>query len=317
MESTRTFQTSIIVSDPISFTSDKANIYDTIYAKFMNVCYQGIYITNILSINEVSPCFVENILIPGEGKINVSFTISGLKYARGDVLSGVIVQKMEGGILCGKFGTHANVNIIPYNQAHKQIILKEDNIICIIVDDVLFNPFSTITVSGRLLAPENTFETYYVNGELRKDDFVQINKLIGAIEIELETRVMNDILKFLEITYHSYKINKDSIEKYDSYEGPKFDSKKYINIIEALKKPDFSAIGTWSRPLDIPRTSPYVCKSNEELSLITPPNVAIISLLMHIFTWLKTINEQSRIFTDDLINTNLHVWKELRLAKLI
>ncbi len=297
---------SIHVEDSITFCSDiQANIMSYLKNKYLNVCFQGIYIMNIVNIVKTSGCIINNLSKCGEGLINVEFAVSGLKYAKGDIISGIVIQKADG-IICGQYGNIANVNIIPFIQVkgnNVPLSLKENTIVAVIVENAQHTPFGKVDISAKLLVPELSFTTYYVNGELKRDDFIHINKLILAIENEMAIRPDDKKMEFLERVYYY----KDEDIK---------NTKDYTNIIEELKSENFSSVGEWSRPLEICRSSPYVRREKlTKASLYTPPNVAICSILLNILNWLKTMREQHTIFTEELIKSNTSLWKLIKHTK--
>lgn len=303
-------ETSIPITDALLFIRDKdVHINNYLNTEYVGKCAPCGYITQINKILRVSKCVYNNLTNDANAAVNVQFEVSCINFGNGDILTNVLISKNLNGLLMGHYNKIANVCIsskITIKGRQYQLVFNENTIVCITVDKCNLTPKSRATIVGKILIPDTSFETYYIAKDLSESDWVEINRLIEMIEIEYGIREKTKNMLALEHFYYSIKSETDAAE-IDGWYGPNFNTKKYLNIISHLKAKK-SVVGTWCRPLDIVRSSPFVDYSSETMPFSTPAKVAIVKMLLQINTWARIMNEQHLVFDQKLFESNKQLW---------
>lgn len=302
--------TSIFITDAIVFMRDKEiTIMDQLKKEYENKCCKYGYVTNINKIIKISACVYDNSTNDANANVNVQFEVSCITFAQGDILTNVIITKNITQLILGRYNDIANVNIsskvLTKGRQH-QIMFNENTTVCVAVDFCSYSPKQKATISGKLLVPDTTFETYYIEHDLSESDRREVVKLIELVEYEYSKRAKDKNMLALEHFYYSLKSNTEGVET-DGWYGPKFDFSKYINFIDHLKSGK-SLIGTWCRPLEIVRSSPFVDFSPEKQTFTTPVKIAIAKILLQMSTWARIMNEQHRVFDHKIFENNKQLW---------
>ena len=290
------------IIDPISFAANKNDfILKRLNTEYVNLCYQGYLILEIKNF-KASDIYIATTNNNAYGYVNVKFIANVLKYAANDILVGVVAFA-DNSFVGGKYKDYMNIvikqsiyngTIIDFTPDKNNI---DKNIVSIKAESVIHGAKSKVSVCGFLLLPDQIEEIYCINDEI--SDMKPIMKLINDIEFEFEQRTKLDKIQL----FYPYKFSSQpTFTKIDNWVGFEFKINHLKNLIEEIKDPNFSAIGTWSRPLIIHRSSPFVYHKDTltEDIVITPANIALTSLLINIYTWLKCIREHCDIPFDNL-----------------
>ena len=303
-------ETSIPITDALLFIRDKdVHINNYLNTEYVGKCAPCGYITQINKILRISKCIYNNLTNDANANINVQFEVSCINFGSGDILTNILISKNLNGLLMGHYNKIANVCIsskITIKGKQYQLVFNENTIVCASVEKSFLTPKSRATIHGKILVPDTSFETYYIAKDLLENDWVEIERLLEMIEIEYSKREKTKNMLALEHFYYSIKSEANAFE-IDGWYGPEFKTSKYKNLLAYLKDKK-SVIGTWCRPLNIVRSSPFVDHSPETMPFITPAKVAITKMLLQIYTWARVMNEQHLVFDQKLFESNKQLW---------
>lgn len=317
------FEVTINVSNPINFcTNKKQHIITELNNIYVNKCYMGSYIINIIDILQSSSCRIVNTNSSGNGIVDVRFLANVFILNSWDILIGVEVEKNQS-LLVGKYkkpNLTMDVTFKPTNIQSNALVIGQLTPIRVI--KAIHKPKeSKIAVAAVLLTCDRKAVTYRVKGEVAKSAVPEIQLLFANISNELKLRknIKRETLMFFESLVYSYRNMPSATEPVpfgdDQWIGPKVNITNPINLFDTLSN---DLTGFWSRPLEICRSSPLLSVSHEKPTeyVLTAPHLMIIEFAKHILTFLTAIREFSEVYTPDLISSHENIWNMMRHAQL-
>lgn len=319
----KVFEVTININNPINFCTNKLHHTLTeLNNIYVNKCYMGSYIIDIISILQISSCKIVNTNSSANGIIDVKFLANVFILNSWDILIGVEVDKTQS-LIVGKYkkpNLIIDVTFKPTNIQANSLMVGQLTPVRII--KAIHKPKeSRIAIAAVLLTCDRKAITYRVKGEISKTAIPEIMLLFNNIKEELNLRstIKIESIMFFESLVYSYrKMSNDTerIEFDDVYwEGPKTNITDRINIFNTL---NIDLTGFWSRPLGICRSSPLITVSQEKPVeyVLTAPHLMIIELAKNMLTFLVAIREFNEIYTPDLIVSHENIWNMMRHAQL-
>jgi len=282
------------------------NVLALANAKYGKRCFKGYYLIEALEIKQISRVYV----IKAGARVDALIKFSVKQYAVGDVFPKVTIENKQT-VMTFNYNNYINgslQNTVSVRDKETKISFLNPSVMITSVEHLPMEP--NVTVVTKLLIPDFDEHVFHVDSELTAADMPKIDFLIGLIREEHRRRSElnaddRKVLDRLELVFYPRAIK--PTERSPDYPG--FESIKQpscINLLEhlAAKK---STVGTWSRSISLFRSSPLVEKLPlEKDHIITPPAVAILSLLHNMYSWLKIIRQHQEVYdvkTIDLPNT--------------
>lgn len=321
----KVFEVTLNITNPINFcTNKKSHILTELSNIYVNKCYLGSYILEILEILQSSSCRIVNTNSSGNGIIDVKFLANVYILNSWDILIGVEVEKNQSLIV----GNYKKSNLIidvtfkPTNiQANS---LTVGQLVPIrVVKAMHKSKESKIAVAAVLLTCDRKIIHYRVKGEISKTHLPEIQMLFDNISEELNHRsiIKKESLLFFESLVYSYKTISKIFEKIqcgqENWEGPKHNvTGNIINIFDTLST---DLTGFWSRPLGICRSSPLLVLTQEKPSeyVLTAPHLMIIEFAKNILTFLIAIREFNEVYTTpEQLVQHENIWNMMRHSQI-
>lgn len=318
------FEVTLNITNPINFcTNKKAHILIELNNIYVNKCYMGSYIIEIIDILQSSSCRIVNTNSSGNGIIDVKFLANVFILNSWDILIGVEVEKNQS-LIVGKYkkpNLTIDVTFKPTNiQANS---LSVGQLVPVRVVKAIHKPKeSKIAVAAVLLTCDRKAVAFRVKGEIAKSAMPEIQMLFDNIIEELEHRqsINKETVMFFESLLYSYR-NVPTVSEVIpfgkvNWEGPKTNtSGTIVNLFDMLT---MDLTGFWTRPLTICRSSPLLTVTQEKPAeyILTAPHLMIIEFAKNILTFLIAIREFSEVYTPDRIVSHENIWNMLRHAQL-
>jgi hypothetical protein len=320
------YEVSIEINNPINFCANKTqHILTELNNIYVNKCYLGAFIINIIDILQSSSCKLITTNSSGNGIIDVKFSALVFIVSAWDIVIGVKIEKTQS-LIIGKYNKNNLIINVTFKPTYIQSqSLHINQLVPIRVIKPLHKSFdNNISVAAVLLTCDKKSIYYRVKGEVSKNTIPEIKFLFDKIIDELKLRIDIDIKKimFFESLLYSYKNMNTTTEKIKVnniyWEGPKIDSslEKYINIFDML---NIDLTGFWSRPLNICRSSPLLQVSQEKPIeyILTAPHLMIIDIAKNILTFLTAIREFTEVYsTQELLSSHENIWNIMRNAQI-
>lgn len=321
----KVFEVTINISNPINFcTNKKQHIITELNNIYVNKCYMGSYIIDIIDVLQSSSCRIVNTNSSGNGIIDVKFLANVFILNSWDILIGIEVEKNQS-LIVGKYkkpNLTIDVTFKPTNIQANSLTIGQ--LVPVRVVKAIHKPKeSRIAVAAVLLTCDRKAIAYRVKGEIAKSAIPEIQLLFNNIseELKLRSNIKKEIVMFFESLVYSYRNMSKSTEKItfgDTFwEGPKnnISNSNPINLFDTL---NMDLTGFWSRPLGICRSSPLLILSQEKPIeyILTAPHLMIIELAKNILTFLIAIREFSETYTPELITSHENIWNMMRYSQL-
>ncbi len=320
------FEVTLNINNPINFcTNKKHHILTELNNIYVNKCYMGSYIIDIIDILQSSSCKIVNTNSSGNGLIDVKFIAHVFILSAWDILVGVEIEKNQSLIV----GKYKNLNLTidvafkPTNLQSNSLLIGQ--LVPVRVIKSIHKPKENkISVAAILLTCDKKIVNYRVKGEIIKSAIPEIQMLFNNIfeELSLRSQISMEKNLLFESLLFSYKNMPKENEKIkcgnEFWEGPKYmtTTKTVVNIFDTLT---MDLTGFWSRPLDICRSSPLLTVSQEKPNeyVLTAPHLMIIEFAKNILTFLTAIRDFGEIYnTPDKIKNHENIWNIMRQSQL-
>lgn len=273
----KSISTTIEVKDPIAFASGgEASLLGVLRGKFVGKCFQRCFILSVDKVEEKS--LIRIVKHSGEGSVDVRFSATVSIFEPWEILFPVeIVSSSQ--ILMGKYkkdNCAADVAVLPSNGVEAVAVGQKVPVRIIAAEHT---PMQSISIVGSVLTCDKATPVYSVKGSLKPSDI--LSSLYADINKELALRASLDKEKLLKVESLIYAYNIDPVAceikcPKGSWLGPvMFAGTNYTNILEIVDKvieenTSVALSGTWSRPLNIFRSSPLVeVVENQEVDVST------------------------------------------------
>lgn len=321
----KVFEVTININNPINFCINKRqHVFTELNNIYVNKCYMGSYIIDIIDILQISSCRIINTNSSGNGIIDIKFLANVFILNTWDILIGVEVKKNQS-LIVGEYKKNnliIDVTFKPTNIHANSLTMGQFTPVRVIKS--IHKPKENrIAVAAVLLTCDKKALIYRVKGEISKSALPEIQLLFDNIitELKLRTNIDKDKLIFFESLIYSYKKMSKTLEKIsvnDIYwEGPKNNMIEH-NMVNIFDTVNMDLTGFWSRPLEICRSSPMLTVSQEKPTeyLLTAPHLMIIEFAKNILTFLVAIREFNEVYNDELISSHDNIWNMMRNTQL-
>lgn len=317
------FDVTLNIVNPINFcTNKKQHILIELNNLYVNKCYMGSYIMDIIDVLQSSTCRITNTNSSGNGSIDVKFSAKVFILNAWDILVGVKIEKNQS-LIVGKYENSNLIIDVTFKPTNIQASsLTVGQLIPVRVIKAIHKPRENkIAIAAVLLTCDRKVVTYRVKGEISKSALPEIQLLFNNIIDELKLRTMIDksIITFFESLIYSYRTMDSTSVKIDisdtHWEGPKTNILNTVNIFDTINS---DLTGFWSRPLQICRSSPLLVISQDKPTdyILTAPHLMIIEFAKNILIFLKAVRECSELYTPDIINSHENIWNMMRSVQL-
>ena len=315
MISERMYETTINVEHPCKFVSSDSNIKVRLEETFVNKCYYGSLILEILSINKTSMCRIITSNHNAMGTINVCFTAKVLNYKKGDIIPDAKIEIKAGQVIA----TSKYATITIEKSANTKILISGQTIPVIVEDKVLYNVnSSTINVLASILVPQTKFPVYHISGKLDSKIYNTVSNLIDKINQQ------TDKLKTQESKHFSSLLNSNLKTKPVSKKGGAAKIENNINIIKLIDKSKVETIelegyyqrdtslGPDSLILNVNEKPPT---NNEYINVTTV--VGIQELLYDCYAIREGIINMGEFYDKENMEQASNIWTLMKKSKLL
>lgn len=320
----KVFEVTLNITNPINFcTNKKQHILTELNNIYVNKCYMGSYIIDIIDVLQSSSCRIVNTNSTGNGIIDVKFLANVFILNSWDILIGVEVEKNQS-LIVGKYkkpNLTIDVTFKPTNIQSNSLTVGQ--LVPVRVVKAIHKPKeSKIAVAAVLLTCDRKAVAFRVKGEIAKSAIPEIQMLFDNITEELEHRksIKKETIMFFESLVYSFRNMSKTMEKVPfgkvDWEGPKHNvnGTTIVNLFDTLT---MDLTGFWTRPLGICRSSPLLTMSQEKPVeyILTAPHLMIIEFAKNILTFLIAIREFSEVYTPDRITSHENIWNMMRYSQ--
>ncbi len=339
----KTFTTSLLVKKSIEFCANKQMFaLEAIREIFEKKCFKGCYIVSIIGINKISNNYVVSGNLTADTEVDVEFTANIIIYGKGEVLTGVKIEKKEG-LIVGLYDKNDSNAIVVARPKDGTEVVNVGQTIPIRILQFGYPPFeSAISIIGTLFVCDRVNLIFQVNDKIQAKTREEINILSKMINDEYETRSSfdketADNARYFEELLYSYrgcekKINKTKVNKSCSVDigfvpfPNKVKSIKCLNIFDIIDNLESYQNKYIYRDLSIIRSSPYIsiAETISDFDTFTSPiiikeniNIIICQLLRNIYDFLKSINEMAVLYDDNLKKENENIFFAMEKMKLV
>ena len=309
MESIQIFEHTINVVSPCTFISDKtSNIMIELNNRFLNKCWNGFYITEILEIVKSSYCRIVSSHSNAMCIINVSFSAKTILYDKGCIISNITICISEGQV-CGKGD---NINIA-FSKSNNNKLLSNGQIIPVVLNDIIqYKPFmERVNALGTLLLPILETEIYYFSEDTKLYINSENNKFVFNDYVTKIKNQENDLKsknsKFFSNLLYSYdkEIKNSNKEDVD-----------IIDTIERAFKERVDITGYWSKNLaNSPDSVMYKkSKTNNNLPFLELSSIeSFLEMIKQLYYLRNGIIELGKFYNIKEINP---IWDIMKMNKL-
>jgi hypothetical protein len=220
-------------SDEIYSYNKKATLLEKLKKRYTNICYQSIFILDVINIIKYSKTRMVDNRLDGGASIDVMFEVRGIILNKNEVLNGCkIVQIASNAIIAEhKYaGIFLKIDQKLPSFSVSQII-KKGQTIPISVDSIMFNPgTSQMTIIGSPYVPTPHTNVYHnITNEMTQSEVEKLKLLIADFNKELalhEKISKNKPYEIFKDIVYPYKTN----QKFETSQlGSKFSTLK-VNI---------------------------------------------------------------------------------------
>ncbi len=211
MHTTKVLETSVDLFDPDDiYTLDVPKLLlQKLNERYENKCFSSMLILKVIEIIRYSDRIMVDNRLDGGAYINVQFKVEGIILTKGEVLQGCKVVNIAS---FGVIINHPNaVGIMSQDPQKKAIgMIKKDQIVPVIVDDVRYNVGkSQITITCKPYTPQPFQRTFYnVSEILSPEDTEKVDSLLEelAAEEKLHSSIASDkSYEFFKNLIYPYK----------------------------------------------------------------------------------------------------------------
>lgn len=322
------FEVTLNVNNPINFcTNTKHHVIIELNNIYVNKCYLGTYIIDIIDILQISSCRIITTNSSSNGIIDVKFSAKVFKLSYLDILVGIEIEKNQS-LITGKYKKpKLTIDVIFKPTNIQSNLLALGQLVPIRVIKAIHKPReSKIAVAAVLLTCDKKIQAYRVKGEINKSAIPDIQFLFNKIREELNLRknIDKNVLMFFESLLWSYNNIPSSTEVIpfdnEQWEGPKVD-KKDLNTVNIFDTLNMNLTGFWSRPLLLFRSCPLLVQSQEKPDYeyeLSAPHLIILEFAKNILTTLTAIREFTEVYnTPEIIKKHENIWNIMRQSQLI
>jgi DNA-binding protein len=319
----RVFEVTLNVSNPINFCiNKKQNIFTELNNLYVDTCFMGSFILEIIDILQSSSCRIVNTNASATATIDVKFLARVFILSSWDILVGVKIEKNQS-LIVGEYKKNnliVDVSLKPTNIQSNS--LNVGQLVPVRIIKAKHKPRENrIAAAAVLLTCDRKAVVYKVRGQIQKSSLPEIEILLNSIEEELNYRkdIKINIILFFESLLFSYKVMPKDTEtiqfRSSVWTGPKCEGNK-INILDTL---NMDLTGYWIRPLNICRSSPILIRLQDRPTdyVLTAPHLMIIDIAKNILTFLIAIRELTEVYPDELNNSssNSNIWNIMRQSQ--
>lgn len=259
--------------------------------RYANKCYSSILIFKVIEIIRYSDRIMVDNRLDGAAYVNVQFKVEGVILTKGEVLQGCkIVNTTSFGVIIQH--SYA-VGIMTQDPQKKAIaVLKKDQIVPVIVDDVRYNIGKPqITITCKPYTPQSFPEIFYnINEILSPEDTEKIDLLLTELSDEKKLHTVlksNKSYEFFKNLIYPYK----TIRKFQmSPVGSNF-STVVLELKEILKIRDGCITNVDLNVDDFVVHSKKTINSQDLQIINGPLYPALSSILHHKIQFLRMLRE--------------------------
>lgn len=319
------FYRTIQVSDPNGFCEQmRQNCLEYMKKEFKGRNFNGCHVVDVLSVTEMSMCHIVNSNLSADGTIDIKVQLLVEQISHGDLISGLQVIKSDPNVLVKSADGRIILGIMDTVMSR---IIREGNNIAVRVLNVIYEPSKRhVAGSCELLTCDKSFITYKITKGLTKADLPKLQQLVTNYKKELDLRdkliknaASRDALWFFESLYYSFKVTtRDTTETVGDWFGPKWKipTGDLVDVLAFLASPSKEEEFYWSRPLEIVRSSPRICKSKNPLNenVVEQPAIVVFSeFLAAMENWARITRELADAFdTKTKIMSQKNIWQLLQ-----
>lgn len=308
----KTLQTTIqdIVDVNVFCSNEEAYVMAELSSRFMNVCYQGIFITNIEKITKISNCNVSSLQNAGKCYVFVEFVIKGEVFFKGDIIVGIKLTKDQFGIFRGM-----HKNMICISMLKNRVDIADGAIVNVQLNTIEYNPMHKINATATVMICKTEATLFNIGGRLEQKEIIILEKIRDKIREQLEIRkaaIVKDekLVAAFDTYYYSFKKEPESFTS-EEWSGKSVPHKSIFDIDFQKIKP-----GVISRSLDISPTCPHVkLDSSSEILVKVNTFEAFMQIFAEIYNNLIAFNQMAEVFTLDIIRQNKVVFKSITEAR--
>lgn len=191
--------------------------------RYKNRCFQNMFITDIVKINERSEVIMSRTQLNGSAYIDVNFQVRGIVLQKDEILHGCeVFEIFENGIMARHATAVVKIDISQNTIASS--VLKKGQKIPVLVNKVRYAPYhQQISVIGVVYMPYIPEQLMYrVNSPLTPEETEKIAQALDHIESEEKTLDTNaKTYDFFQDLMYPYKTTQ-KVERMPLYEHNKF-----------------------------------------------------------------------------------------------
>lgn len=309
----KTLQTTIqdIVDVNVFCSNEEAYVMSELSSKFLNACYQGIFITDIEKITKISNCNISSLQNAGKCYVFVEFVVKGEVFFKGDIIVGVKLTKDQFGIFRG-----VHKNMIHISILKNRVDIADNSLVNVQLNTIEYNPMHKINATATVMICKIEPTLFNISGRLEQKEILVLEKLREKIKEQLDKRqalIAKDekLVTAFDTYYYSFK------KEPELFTSPEWVGRTvpYKSIFDI----DFQKIkpGVVARSLDISPTCPHV-KIDSSSDILVKVNTfeAFMQILAEIYNNLIAFNQMAEVFTLDTIKQNKIVFKSITEARI-
>ena len=289
-EDYRIMEHTINCKAPCGYVADKEKrVLRDIESEFLNNCRNGCFITKIVEISNISMCRIINTNQDAIGAINVLFVALVKCYYPKDIISNIKVCTIEGR-LCAK----GDDSIVIFDSSANTKILSNDQIIPIVVDNKICNPYMPrINILGNILLPETETPMFKITGildmrgESKNKNKHIFDKLLNSLKRQESDLKLPASKKFTQLL--------------NSYENVKNTGIDLTLLFEKAATTPQDVTGYWAKNLKSPADSCLYTRTEtlvDSGAIDIEMNIGFITMLKKCVSMRKGIIELGETYKD-------------------
>lgn len=181
MRFTTTIEFGVAIKNVIALYSNQNALMDILRNKYAGRCMRGMYIEKIVRITKQSDCMINKHGSPATGDISVICEVIAIKYARGEIINGCVIEnKDKSGIVVCRAG---HVQILMSASAIFESMTR-GQIMSVRVNKARYTPnMETVAVNAVPFLPSRAFTLYKINaGNVDKTTLADVQARIADEE---------------------------------------------------------------------------------------------------------------------------------------
>ncbi len=215
-------------------------IFNILEKKFKNMCYESIYITEILKITRMSSITMTTNRLDGGAYVYVTFEVEGVVLIKDEIIHGCKIVEIQNNNVVTLTYKYASIKLQKSNNKDSELLIKTlqiGNIISVIVLNSSYTPYSNgISVLAVPFLPQCSPNIYYkINEKVNDEEIEQLSYIYQEIikEEEIHATIKNDKLyEFFRTIIYPYKVD----QKYEKNKAIQLGFRPISINIEEIKK---------------------------------------------------------------------------------